>query len=822
MKISTLNRITISIVGLCVAAILISNSLGIIPDERITKTHDRALHCNTLTATISFLMSRHEVDQIVRQLELFQSRQPELISAGLRLNDGLLSAQVGDHAGGWDPNFNNETDGCYVVSINAAQEQLGSLELRYQPVFVGHNRFVSTTLMKLLGLMVPLLAVITTLQLRQILNYVDPSQVVPERVRQTLDNFAEGVVLLDSEDRIVLTNEVFSRYVGLSVKELTGTRLWSLPWDFTDYNGNPLVALRAPSDQSVIVRGSTLRLRDEEGRVTAIFSVNASPVLDDEGRYQGLMATFADITPLERSRDELSKTLVRLEDSKKEVTKQNDELRFLATRDPLTGCINRRTFFEEFERHWDNASANQIPLCGMMVDIDFFKSINDTYGHSMGDEVLRRTGLLLHSVTREEDIVCRYGGEEFSILLPGVDLEEAEATAEEIRSRLSQEQFPGFTITASLGVSAFSLGAEDPQGMLDQADKCLYVAKRNGRNQVVRFDTVPEDLLVDESKISREKPQEEPEPRLPKLPFSAVAALHAAVSFRDVRTGAHCSRVAQLAALMAQRILGPRNVYLIEIAALLHDIGKVGIPDSILLKPGRLTPDEWKSMERHGRIGVEIINRSFKHAGLTEIVQYRNDHFGGESTRRQSRKGNQLPIGSRILAVADAFDSMVSEQPYRERMSVTEALEELHKFSGTQFDPEIVGLLVDVVKSGHSITNTSQSVLHSNEIVLSIGEQIERLMEAAEADDHESFLTLAERLKKTSAQHEVTSLELAATNAIAAVCEDSQLNALVQESFEILSTWREVRAKTAMMGEITADPGASEPMSESLDVVLSS
>jgi len=213
----------------------------------------------------------------------------------------------------------------------------------------------------------------------------------------------------------------------------------------------------------------------------------------------------------------------------------------------------------------------------------------------MGDEVLRQTGAMLNSITRKDDVVCRYGGEEFAILMPGIDIEEAQVAAESIRIRMSELEFPNFKVTASLGLSAFSLGAASPQDMLDQADKCLYVAKRKGRNQVIRLDTVPADLIVDESKVSRTKPTEKIS-NDPTINY-AVTALRSALTFRDHETGMHSHRVASYAEMLAQRVVRPKEVYVIEIAALLHDIGKVGVPDAILLKPSALTSDEWAFME---------------------------------------------------------------------------------------------------------------------------------------------------------------------------------------------------------------------------------
>ena len=430
----------------------------------------------------------------------------------------------------------------------------------------------------------------------------------------------------------------------------------------------------------------------------------------------------------------------------------------------------------------------------MMVDIDFFKSVNDTYGHSMGDEVLRQTGKLLNSMTRKDDVVCRYGGEEFAILMPGLEIADAEAAAESIRIRMSEMQFPEFKVTASLGLSAFALGAPDPQAMLDQADKCLYVAKRNGRNQVVRFDTVPADLIVDESKIHRNKPAEQIS-RDSIIPYPAVTALLSALTFRDHETGVHSHRVSAYAAVLAQRVLGPKEVYVVEIGALLHEIGKVGVPDSILLKPGALTSEEKELIEKQDRIGVEIISRSFKHPGLTDVVKYHHYRFGADKcSEKQTLWGEDIPIGARILSIVDSFDVMVSDRCYRKGTSITKAIEELRRCSGTQFDPVLVEHFVDILESGAMQVHPSNREAFTGDVVLAIGEQIERLVEAADQGDGETFIALAERLRQTAARHEIAIVCDAASHAINAANEDPQIENLVKQSVELLAVCRELRA----------------------------
>jgi diguanylate cyclase (GGDEF)-like protein/putative nucleotidyltransferase with HDIG domain len=745
--------------------------------------------CETIIAGVANSISRHDMRETGEQLELFAANNDDLVSLGMRRITGDLVVQVGDHENEWNQAVNDKCDGIFVVPISYNDTKWGDLEIKFKPLYSGTNQFFSDSLLKLLGVVALLVGTGSWFFLRRILSFLDPSRAVPPRVRDALNSFAEGILVLDTDDRIVLANATFAKYLDKDADELLGTEIWSLNWQFPDLNGGEVTSKNLQSEQ--------WHLADDVSQTARVFSVNSSPVLDENSTDQGTMLAFTDVTQLERNRSALLSTLEDLSQSKKEIAEQNEELRYLATRDPLTSCVNRRTFFELFEKHWSNAKSKDIPLCGIMVDIDFFKPINDNYGHSMGDEVLRQTGSLLNSVTRKNDIVCRYGGEEFAILMPGLDLAEAETAAEAIRVRLSEMQFPEFSITASLGLSSSRLGAEDPQDMLDQADKCLYVAKRNGRNQVIRFDTVPSNLVVDESKIQRTKLDCYGSVSEPKIPFAAVTALLSALSFRDLETGRHSTRVATYAALLAQRVLNPKDVFVVEMAALLHDIGKVGVPDAILLKPGPLTEQEWALMEKHDRIGVEIINRSFKHSSLTEIVKYHHYRFDGSNGQTQGIVGENIPIGARILTIVDSFDAMVSNRPYRKGMPLSEAIAELRRCAGTQFDPILVEHFINVIQVRGSIRNASDPGRFPNDVVLRIGEQIESIIEAADSGDGTTFMALAERLRSTALQHNVDSISDAASHAIAIATEDAQLENLVKESFELLAVCRELRVNLA-------------------------
>ena len=295
-----------------------------------------------------------------------------------------------------------------------------------------------------------------------------------------------------------------------------------------------------------------------------------------------------------------------LRNSRDEIKRKNKELEILATQDALTGCLNRLTFFETFDSLWVESKALGTPLACLMIDIDHFKSVNDRYGHHAGDEVLRQVSTVIREIHKDKGIVCRYGGEEFCVLLPQFELDQAIAEGEKTRAAISEIRLldpADLRLTGSIGVSELRFDPTDPQTLVNQADACLYVAKREGRNRVIAYNKGMETRAAGGVEGGGHERFD--------IPYQAVTALVTALSYRDANTAEHSRRVADLWPRVADGLLNPAQTYVLEIAALLHDIGKVGVPDEILLKPGPLTKDEWELMGRHDRIGAEIIASAF-------------------------------------------------------------------------------------------------------------------------------------------------------------------------------------------------------------------
>lgn len=226
--------------------------------------------------------------------------------------------------------------------------------------------------------------------------------------------------------------------------------------------------------------------------------VNSAPVLDEKGKSRGAVVTFDDVTELEKQSYQLSRMVELLQRSRDKITRKNKELEILASRDSLTDCLNRRAFFRAAEQYRAAATREGSNSACIMADLDLFKSVNDRYGHAIGDQVIQYFARTLQSEVRDDDIICRYGGEEFCILLPRCDLEKAVGIVERIRQKIAAQgaqaipDVPGLRVSASFGVSDLTLGAPSIDGLLTQADTALYKAKEGGRNRVTCWNSETE------------------------------------------------------------------------------------------------------------------------------------------------------------------------------------------------------------------------------------------------------------------------------------------------------------------------------------------
>ena len=352
----------------------------------------------------------------------------------------------------------------------------------------------------------------------------------------------------------------------------------------------------------------------------------------------------------------------------------------LALTDPLTGLGNHRHFHERLQRELLDAHDRGTPLTLCLIDVDDFKLINDRYGHPVGDRVLSQLSARL----RQGGEAFRLGGDEFAVLLPGQDSRSAFTAAASIIGRLSSTPLEHVgSVTASAGVATFPSQGVGRDELVRLADSALYWAKEHGKNQVrvYRPDVVE---LADLKRLASGADR--------AARFRAAASLAKAVDARDEYTGSHSERVAELAVRVAIRVgSGPEEVELTRLAGRLHDLGKLAIPEEILRKPGPLTKPERLVLERHPQIGYRMLE-SLGVDPVAEWVLHHHERWDGRGYP-SGLEGPEIPLGARILFVADAYDAMTSERVYRSRLTQCEAIAELERCAGTQFDPYIVSAL---------------------------------------------------------------------------------------------------------------------------------
>ncbi|GGK53948.1 EAL domain-containing protein [Amphritea balenae] len=502
---SPLIRISFGLVMMTVTLLLISDAIGLIPDTRRAELNARRVIAESLAVQLSAEIAERNYNHVEQVLHAIVVRNGEINSAAIRLVEDGVVAEYGDHERHWQKLLQtNSTPEQMQIPIFNNDIRWGTVELSFKPLssagrLSDPSSFYSAVIfVGIFGF------IFYILFLRRSLNELNPDSIIPDRVRKALDTLSEGLLIIDTENQIIFSNYRFAEYIGQQPEDLVGRDSEQFDWRFSDgqLKELPWVQVLKGKEMSEIFQIGLATALDKTYR----FKVNASTITDPEGRVRGVLVTFDNISEIEKKNEELRRTFYKLEKSQREITRQNRELQILATRDSLSGLLNRRSLSMGFQTLFSEAQDEKENLSCIMVDIDFFKSINDSFGHAMGDMVIKLIAQLLTEHSRPNDLVGRYGGEEFLLVLPGVAMGSARGIAERIRKAIHDcvdkiQLDAAVRITASLGVSSMTSVSGSHEELLDQADKALYQAKETGRNKVVCWNVLnngqPDTLVKD-------------------------------------------------------------------------------------------------------------------------------------------------------------------------------------------------------------------------------------------------------------------------------------------------------------------------------------
>ncbi len=477
---SRLFRLTISILLLTLSVILFADFFKLRGDVDAGVRDARKAMSEALAVQLTVLAGSGN-GQVIRQtLDAFVNRSADVVAARLSTMNGTELAASGELA--LLTTDTESTRSQMIVPIFQDDRPWGEVRVAFasDDGLLGDAAYFG-----FIGLSCFVLYV---LFLRKALKQIDPSQVVPGRVNHAFNLLSEGIVILDTRLQVMLANDAMGRIIGRVPGDLMGQHIDTWPWRMPDDQPAPWhVALE---EGGTYASDEPLTLQTPD-RQTRRLIVNCAVVGEDD-KARGLLVTFDDMTAIEANNRDLQDALRLLKHTQASIQQKNQELEALATQDPLTGVNNRRALLQRLASDFARAMREDRPLSVIMVDIDHFKSINDTFGHVVGDDCIRVVANTLAAHCREYDLVGRYGGEEFVVVLPDLTAKQAHEVAERMRLQIADaaesEDLPLQAMTASLGVACTDSMPDDYMALIDHADQALYAAKQGGRNRSMVFD----------------------------------------------------------------------------------------------------------------------------------------------------------------------------------------------------------------------------------------------------------------------------------------------------------------------------------------------
>lgn len=462
-----------------------------------------------------------------------------------------------------------------------------------------------------------------------------------ERLRITLASVGDGVIATDREGRIEIINQVACELTGWMEHEAIGKPFIEVFPICNEYTRAPVEdpVEKVLATGHIIGLANHTLLKTRDGREIAIAD-SAAPIQDIQGNIHGVVLVFRDVT---------------------EERASLKEIEHLSFHDQLTGLYNRRFFETELKRL--NTLRN-LPLSIVLADVNGLKLTNDAFGHEAGDTILKKAAEVLQSQCRADDIIARIGGDEFVILLPQTSSEETVGIIQRIRNKVNETMVGSVVLSISMGWAVKESAKASVQETLKEAENYMYRRK------------------LFESQSMRGK---------------TISTIIHTLYEKNKREERHSQRVSEYSAAIGRAMgLDEDGIEELKHMSLLHDIGKIAIDASIINKPGQLSQEEWREIRRHPEVGYRILSASNDMAEMAEYVLAHHERWDGTGYPK-CLKSEDIPLQSRIMAVAEAYDVMVAEQPYRKALTQAQALQELEKNAGTQFDPAVVRMFIQSV-----------------------------------------------------------------------------------------------------------------------------
>ena len=482
-----------------------------------------------------------------------------------------------------------------------------------------------------------------------------------ERLRITLESIGDGVIATDSQGIVTLMNDVAATYTGWPVAQAVGQPLSQVFDIYNEATGEPAMnpVEKVLQTGAVVELANHTVLRAQDGTLRYIAD-SAAPILDGSRDILGVVMVVRDVS------EQKHKEKVQI---------------YQSYHDVLTGLYNR-SFFEEEMKRLD--SGRQMPISIIMGDVNGLKLTNDVFGHDEGDTLLRRIAALLSSCCRADDIVARTGGDEFCILLPSTEAEGAEEICQRIYNACSEQDVGNGAAALRLSIS---LG---------------YATKESAERRLPSVLKAAEDSMY-KRKLLESRGQHS----------SIVSSIRSTLSEKSHETEDHSYRLMNYARMVGMKaMLNSDQLSDLELLALMHDIGKITVDDAILNKSGPLTKAEWEVLKKHPEMGYRIASSSPELLAIANCILAHHERWDGKGYP-QGLSGADIPLLSRILSIVDSYDAMTQDRVYRKGLTREQAMEELRRNTGTQFDPELVDIFIQCIEE----TNNENGWLKTSDIV---------------------------------------------------------------------------------------------------------